>query len=270
MNHRRIERVATLGRTPSFVVEDVGDLGAIEAFAAKLGSARSQRRIGAERIETRNGTRQFVRRSAAAMPMAFDANPFRAAHDLDQHPFEKQSHEGLALGVRRGLGSPQRRQVVRQLADRHKFGRARRLGLRALQAFVFRFEPRLIAQGRLPGAFERARHQPVLRLHRRILPARAFDFVSRALQPLAPMTIYGRPLGFEVFGERNAGLDRRRRHRFEHETRNQIIQGPSLQRLAERIAVAALHRLADIARRMAVIVVLGLHAQAAAAADEHA
>ena len=36
MNHRRIERVAALGRPPFFLVEDIGDLGVIEAIAAKL------------------------------------------------------------------------------------------------------------------------------------------------------------------------------------------------------------------------------------------
>jgi len=129
MNHRRIERVATLGRTPSFVVEDNGNLGAIETLAAKLGGARRQRRISAERREARNRTRQFVRRAASAMPMAFDANPFRAPDDLDQDPFEQQARDGLALGLCRGLGSPERRQVMRQLADALEFGRARRLGL---------------------------------------------------------------------------------------------------------------------------------------------
>src|SRR5208283_5789834 len=48
------------------------------------------------------------------------------------------------------------------------------------------------------------------------------------------------------------------------------IQSLSFQRLTESIAVAALHRLADVTRRMAVVIVLGLHAQAAATADEHA
>ena len=244
--------------------------GAIEAFAAQLGGARRQLRIGAERRKARHRTRHFVRRPASAMPMAFDANPFRAPHDLDQDPFEQQARDGLALGSRRGLGSPDRRQVVRQLADRREFGRARRLGLVALQPFVFRLEPRLFGQSRLPGAFERARHQPVLRLHGRVLPARAFDLITRALQLLTPMTIQRRALGFEIFNERRTRLDRRGRHRFENETCDQIIQRQSLQRLTERIAVAALHRLADVARRMAVVVVLGEHAQAAATADEQA
>ena len=76
MNHRRIERVAALGRPPSFVVEDIGDFGAIEAFPAQLGGARRQRRVSAERVEARDRTRQFVRRAASAMPVAFEANPF--------------------------------------------------------------------------------------------------------------------------------------------------------------------------------------------------
>ena len=170
----------------------------------------------------------------------------------------------------RGLGSPERRQILRQLADRRDFGRARRLGIVALQTFIVRLQPRLFGQSRLPGAFERTRHQPVLRLHGRILPARAFDLVSRALPPLKPMTIQRRAFGFEIFGERHARLDRRRRHRFENETCDQIVERSSLQRLTERSAVAALHRLADVARRMTVVVVLGEHAQAAAAADENA
>src|SRR5208337_1344522 len=88
--------------------------------------------------------------------------------------------------------------------------------------------------------------------------------------PLAPMAIERRALGLEILGERQARLDRSRRHRVEHETRNQRIQWLSLQRLAVGIAVAALHRLAGVARRMAVVVVLREHTQAAAAANEQA
>ena len=95
MNHRRIERVPTLGRTPPFLVEDIGDLGAIEAFPAKVGGARRQRRVSAERREPRHPARQFVRCAASAMPMAFDAHLFRAPHDLDQDPFEQQARDGL-------------------------------------------------------------------------------------------------------------------------------------------------------------------------------
>ena len=40
--------------------------------------------------------------------------------------------------------------------------------------------------------------------------------------------------GFEIFDERHAGLDHRRRHRFENETCDQIVQRSSLQRLTER------------------------------------
>ena len=94
MNHRRIERVPTLGRTPPFLVEDIGDLGTIEAFPAKVGGARRQRRVSAEPGEARHRTRQFVRCAASAMPMAFDAHLFRAAHDLDQDPFEQQARDG--------------------------------------------------------------------------------------------------------------------------------------------------------------------------------
>ena len=270
MNHRRIERVATLGWPPSLVVEDSGDLRAFKALAAQLGNTRRQRRVSAERVETRDRTRQFVRRAGSAMPMACYANFFGAPDDLDQHSFEQKSHESLPLGARRRLGLPESWQILRKLTDGRQFGRARGLGLRALQALVFRLKLRLFAQSRLPGAFKGSRDQSVLRLHGPVLPARPFDLVTCALQPLSPMTVNGGALGFEVFGERNARLDRRRRHRFERQTRNQIVQGASLQRLAEGFAVAALHRLADIARRMAVIVVLGLHAQAAAAADKHA
>ena len=104
MNHRRIEGVPTLGRTPPFLVEDRGDLGAIEAFPAKVGGARRQRRVSAERREARHRARQFVRCAASAMPMAFDAHLFRAPHDLDQDPFEQQARDGLALGSSCGLG----------------------------------------------------------------------------------------------------------------------------------------------------------------------
>src|SRR5208283_5714339 len=54
-----------------------------------------------------------------------------------------------------------------------------------------------------------ARHQPVLGLHRSILPARALDLVACALQPLSPMAIERRTLGLEAPGERQARLDRR-------------------------------------------------------------
>ena len=106
INHRRIERIATLGGPPSFAVEDIGNLGAIETFVAKLCGARRQRRVSAECGEARDGPRQFVRGAAAAMPMAFDAHFFRAPDDLDQHPFQQQACEGLALSLRCGFGAP--------------------------------------------------------------------------------------------------------------------------------------------------------------------
>ena len=86
MNHLCIEGVPALRRTPSFGVEDLGDVRAFEALSAQFGGARRQARVGAERGQTRDGTPQLVRRAGAAAPMAFDPNLFRVADDLDQDP----------------------------------------------------------------------------------------------------------------------------------------------------------------------------------------
>ena len=63
--------------------------------------------------------------------MAFDPNLLRVADDLDQDAFEQQAHDGLALLLRRGFGAPERRQILRQLADRGQFGGRRSLLARA-------------------------------------------------------------------------------------------------------------------------------------------
>ena len=204
------------------------------------------------------------------MPMTLDTNLFRGVDDLDQHPFDEQAHDGLALGLRRCVGAPERRQILRQIADRGQLGCRGSLLARALGALMLRLETGLFGQSLLPVALERARHQPVLGLHRSILPARALDLVSGALQPLSPMAIERRALGLEVVGERQARLDRRRLERLQDETRDQRVERRSRQRLTERLAVAALHLRADVAGGMAVVVVLRQHAQTAAAADQHA
>ena len=94
---------------------------------------------------------------------------------------------------------------------------------------MLRFETGLLRQGRLPVAFERARHQPVFRLHGGILPARAFDLVACALQPLTPMPLERRALGLEVLDERQARLDRRRLQCLHNEPRDQSVQRRGLQ-----------------------------------------
>ncbi len=112
MNHLRTEGVATLGGPPSFGIEDLGDPPAFEAFAAQLRGALRQRCVSAQRRDPSDGTRQFVRRVDAAMPMTLDTNLFRGADHLDQNPFDEQAHDGLALGLRRCVGAPERRQIL--------------------------------------------------------------------------------------------------------------------------------------------------------------
>jgi len=143
MNHLRIEGVATLGRAPSFGVQDLGDLRAFAPLVAQLCGAGRQRCISAEHRKTRDGTRQLVRCAAPAMPMAFDADLFRARDDLNHNPFEQQAHNGLPLQLHRGFGLPERRQVMRQFADRREFDHARRMPPRSLMAFVFGLQARL-------------------------------------------------------------------------------------------------------------------------------
>ncbi len=135
---------------------------------------------------------------------------------------------------------------------------------------MLRLETGLLGQGLFPVALERARHQPVLGLHRSILPARALDLVSGALQPLPPMAIERRAFGLEGVGERQARLERRRLERLQNEARDQSVERRTFQRLTERLAVIALHLRADVAGGMAVVIVLRQHAQTATAADQHA
>ena len=87
-----------------------------------------------------------------------------------------------------------------------------------LNALMLRLETGLLGQGLLPVPLERARHQPVLGLDGGVLPARALDLVSGALQPLPPMAIERRALGLEIVGDRQAGLDRRRLERLQDQT----------------------------------------------------
>ena len=75
-------------------------------------------------------------------------------------------------------------------------------------------------------------------------------------------------LDLEVLDKRQPRLDRRRLQPFQNEARNQGVERRGLQRLTERPAIATLHLRADVASRMAVVVVLRQHAQTAAAADQ--
>jgi len=81
-----------------------------------------------------------VRRVDAAVPVTLDADFFRGPDDLDQHPFDEQAHDGLALGLRRCVGASERRQILRQIADRGQLGCGRSLLARAPDALMLRLE----------------------------------------------------------------------------------------------------------------------------------
>ncbi len=69
--HRRVEGIAPLGWTPSFLVEDGGDGGAAVTRPIKRRRAFDQSGVGAERLQPRDRADQRVDRLVPAMPMAF-------------------------------------------------------------------------------------------------------------------------------------------------------------------------------------------------------
>jgi len=135
-DHWAVEGIATLGRSPAFVVEDRGDLDAIAARPVKFTGSGGQVRIGAERFELGHRPHQFMRGSVAALPMALQANLLAAADHGDDDALQQQSGDRLALLLGRGLGPPKGGKILGQILDGGQFGRARRLGLLPLKALV--------------------------------------------------------------------------------------------------------------------------------------
>ena len=89
--------------------------------------------------------------SITAVPMACDTNLLCVVHHLDQDAFEQKSDDGLTLLLSGRLGTPERGQILREIADREKFGRAWRLQPFAASAFVVCLQLRLLGQSLLPG-----------------------------------------------------------------------------------------------------------------------
>jgi hypothetical protein len=90
---------------------------------------------------------------------------------------------------------PQSRQISRQLPDRGKLGRTRRLRAFAPKTFVIGREPHLLGQSFLPVSLQRPRHQPVLRLGAGVAAACLINLVLRAFQALTPLLLQGGALG---------------------------------------------------------------------------
>ncbi len=119
-----------------------------------------------------------------ADPVHLHGDLLAVVDDRDDDPLHEQSHDGLALVVAGGLGGPEGGKIAGELADpRALLGRQRgRLARHASR--ILGLELILRGQGGLPILFQGARHQPILRLDRAILPLGTRGFVTGALQAL--------------------------------------------------------------------------------------
>src|ERR1700675_2774097 len=267
-DHRAVEGVATLGRSPAFLVEDRGDLDAIAAGPMKFAGPGDEIGIEAEGFELGDRPHQFMRGSVTALPMALQANLFADADHGDDDPFEQEPSDRLTLLPSRRLGPPKGRQILGQILDGGQFGRARRLGQLPLKALVVGQEMRLLAERRLPILLQGAGHQPVLGLDAGVTASGLIDPVLRPFEALTPMLFERFALRLQIESRRQAGLDCRRLQRLQDKPRDLSIHRRGLQRLAGRRVPGRARADALVARRMAGVVVRGRHAQAAPAAHD--
>jgi hypothetical protein len=96
-HHRRIERVASLGWPPSFLIECLRDRGVVMPSPMQFDGASDQIVIGAELVEAGNRSDQLMRGSMSAVPMAGHANQLRIVNNFNQHALQQQANECLAL-----------------------------------------------------------------------------------------------------------------------------------------------------------------------------
>ena len=128
-----------------------------------------------------------------------------------------------------------------------EFLRARRRGPLTPVPFVLGLQARLLGQGLLPGAFERAGHQAVLGLDRVVLAPRPIDLVARPFQALLPVTLQRRAFGLEVGRDGEADLEGRRPHRLQDQLGHQRVERRGGERLAQWGVVDRFHGPAQVA-----------------------
>src|SRR5258706_2880299 len=119
----------------------------------------------------------------------------------------------------------------------------------------------------LPVLLQRAADQPVFRLDTGIATPGLIDRLLRALETLLPLASERDAFGFKVAGNRQADLDRRGFKCLQNEARHLGINRRCRERLTERVAIARMHALTEVARRLAIIAVGRIHPQTALTAD---
>ena len=84
---------------------------------------------------------------------------------------------------------------------------------------------RLFAERRLPILFQRAGHQPVLRLDAGVTATGLVDLMLRPFEALTPMLVERFALRLQIESRRQAGLDRRRLQRLQDQPRDLASTG---------------------------------------------
>src|SRR5207302_1374131 len=120
----------------------------------------------------------------------------------------------------------------------------------------------------LPTLLQLAGHQPVLRLDRVVLACRAVRLVRRPLHLLAPMLVEAPPLLLQVFGRRQAQLQRRRLQDAEHQPFDQLVDRAAADPLTDLAAVIGVTAGAGVTQAVRAAAVLYVHPPAAPPADQ--
>jgi hypothetical protein len=97
MHHRSIERVTTLGWSPTLTIERFSNNGVALPGTIEFGCMRDERIIVAELSQARHWSDQLMCGLIATVPMTDDTNLFAAIDDFDQNPFEQQTDQCLSL-----------------------------------------------------------------------------------------------------------------------------------------------------------------------------
>src|SRR5260221_1899602 len=133
-----------------------------------------------------NRTHEHTFRLAASRPGDADLHLLARALRLDLHPLDHLANDFFAVccGGRRSV--PQGRNIGGKPANGRAFLTRQDAWLLLEEAMIVLLERLLGLQFLLPGPLERPGDQPVLRLHRLVLPRRSFDLVSGPAPPLLP------------------------------------------------------------------------------------
>jgi len=97
MHHRSIERVSTLGRSPTFTIERFRNNSVALPSTIEFGCMRDEGIIIAQLSQPSHGSDQLMCGLIATVPMTDDTNLFAAIDDFDQDPFEQQTDKCLSL-----------------------------------------------------------------------------------------------------------------------------------------------------------------------------